>query len=933
MADTTENVLVRVEIDTADAIKKQAQLTIELERTKKETRDLAKALDAATKEFGANSKQANDAAAALKESQRTASNLAGEIRRLDKAIQTNSGSLNAAKQRLAALTKEFDGLDRGAEGSAQRVKELQKEINTLNTAISKQEQATGRFQRNVGNYADGVTKAFGGMFGQFGSMAATGGPVGVAVAGTVALGAALKKTADDAAELQKQMSILAGNAGVSKTSKEFAALEKQALSLGATTSFTAVQVAEAQNELAKAGLTTSQILAATSDTLNLATAGQIELAQAATITADSLTQFALPADNAGRVADALAFTANKSTTSVELMAESLKYLAPISRALGISLEETSTVIGVLANNGFKGENATAALRTSLTRLTHPTKKMAEVMQETGITFFDTQGKFVGFADAIARVTEGTKGMTDEARLNVIATLFGAEATGQWNALLQTGADKFVQLNKEIDAATDGNGKFAESLAKANLDNYAGAVEEFDGAINTLSINIGKHLLPVLTEAAKWLTSLVSALSGEKSFKTMVADFAASIVKRTLGVPNEVADAIYNWGHAEEFAAKKTAQATKELAVQTQKQKEAQGVNLDATKTNQELQAAILAQKEEARKEAEEQRANAVRLAKEQKAQAEARARQLEEEQYQMDQLVAALDEYAALQEQLAAQQQLSSAVNAAANAGPGVATPDLMPTGAGVPPSVGQEISNARIAIAETEAETLARIQQEQWQADTEMWSERLANVSKYAGEVANIANGLSNIWSQNEQRQLAEAEGNEEKQLEIKRKFAKRQAIISSLNAVISGFEGAQKTLATLGLPIAIPFLAAQAGITAANVIAINKNAGQFYTGGYTGDGGKYEPKGVVHGGEFVFNKEATRRIGVANLAAMHDAAKGYATGGPVGMALPARTYTGDPLANSITSALKGLNLYVNTWDIKTSLNNINTRVNETRI
>nr|WP_255309184.1 phage tail tape measure protein [Leminorella grimontii] len=59
-----------------------------------------------------------------------------------------------------------------------------------------------------------------------------------------------------------------------------------------------------------------------------------------------------------------------------------------------------------------------------------------------------------------------------------------------------------------------------------------------------------------------------------------------------------------------------------------------------------------------------------------------------------------------------------------------------------------------------------------------------------------------------------------------------------------------------------------------------------QKWSGGYTGDGGKYEPKGVVHGGEFVFTKEATQAIGVGNLYAMMRGAQGYADGGFVGKA-----------------------------------------------
>ncbi|WP_239508548.1 hypothetical protein, partial [Serratia marcescens] len=53
------------------------------------------------------------------------------------------------------------------------------------------------------------------------------------------------------------------------------------------------------------------------------------------------------------------------------------------------------------------------------------------------------------------------------------------------------------------------------------------------------------------------------------------------------------------------------------------------------------------------------------------------------------------------------------------------------------------------------------------------------------------------------------------------------------------------------------------------------------YDVGGYTGDGGKYEPAGLVHRGEFVFNKESTSRLGVSNLYRLM---RGYATGGLVG-------------------------------------------------
>ncbi|EPK6501901.1 phage tail tape measure protein [Klebsiella aerogenes] len=78
-----------------------------------------------------------------------------------------------------------------------------------------------------------------------------------------------------------------------------------------------------------------------------------------------------------------------------------------------------------------------------------------------------------------------------------------------------------------------------------------------------------------------------------------------------------------------------------------------------------------------------------------------------------------------------------------------------------------------------------------------------------------------------------------------------------------------------------------------------------QFDSGGYTGDGGKHDPKGVVHGGEFVFTKEATSALGVDNLYALMNSAQGYANGGYVGRA---------PMAGMNGGGAAGSGIAVNT-------------------
>lgn len=85
--------------------------------------------------------------------------------------------------------------------------------------------------------------------------------------------------------------------------------------------------------------------------------------------------------------------------------------------------------------------------------------------------------------------------------------------------------------------------------------------------------------------------------------------------------------------------------------------------------------------------------------------------------------------------------------------------------------------------------------------------------------------------------------------------------------------------------------------GVTGAGNLTIPWNA-SFATGGYTGTGGKYEPAGVVHRGEYVFSAAATRALGAMNLDRLHRRGKGYAEGGGVGFSIPANSNS-RPAAN----------------------------------
>lgn len=118
------------------------------------------------------------------------------------------------------------------------------------------------------------------------------------------------------------------------TGPELSLLTQTARSLGEQTKFTATQSAEAMSYLGMAGWKTNEIVAGMPGLLNLAAAGNTDLARTADIVSDNLTAFGLSADKAQHMADVYAVTITSTNTNVEMLGETMKYAAPVAHAFG-----------------------------------------------------------------------------------------------------------------------------------------------------------------------------------------------------------------------------------------------------------------------------------------------------------------------------------------------------------------------------------------------------------------------------------------------------------------------------------------------------------------------------------------------------------------------------------------------------------------------
>ena len=380
--------------------------------------------------------------------------------------------------------------------SPENYRNLQREIiNTENKLKQLQTQASkwtqaGKSLEEFGNKVSNISSKIDNM----GNTLTTSLTLPVLAIGTAAV--------TSGNNFEAQMSRVQAIAGATK--EELEQLTNQAIDLGASTSFSASEVAEGMENLASAGFTTKEIMEAMPGLLDLAASSGADLATSSEIAASAIRGFGLEASESGHVADVFAKAAAKTNAQVEDMGNAMKYIAPVANTMGLKIEEVAAAIGIMSDAGIKGEQAGTTLRGALTRLTKPTDKMTKVMEQLGISFYDNEGKMKSLTEMISMLQNATKDLTDEQEQNALTTLFGTESLSGMVALINRGSDELTDMTKSFESA-DGA---AKDMADTMLDNTKGSIEELKGSLESAGIAIQKALSPYIKDLAEYIKDLV-----------------------------------------------------------------------------------------------------------------------------------------------------------------------------------------------------------------------------------------------------------------------------------------------------------------------------------------------------------------------------------------------------------------------------------------
>lgn len=281
------------------------------------------------------------------------------------------------------------------------------------------------------------------------------------------------------AEFEKTLSGVEAVTGSSR--EEMERLTASARELGKTTVFSASQAAQGMEALGLAGFKTQEILDAIPGTLALAAAGSLDLESASRITANTLRAFNMEASEAGRVADVLAVGATNANQTVQDLGDGMKFVAPVFKQLGFSVEQAAASLSILANSGLAGGESGTTLRMVMRSMLKVAPEAERVLDKYGLTVQEINPAVVGLSESLERLAEVQISATDA------ASIFQARAMAG-GAIMTTQIDDLKEMLKLTNDAAGA----AERMAKVKLDNLAGDWRLLVSAAQELTLALGDN---------------------------------------------------------------------------------------------------------------------------------------------------------------------------------------------------------------------------------------------------------------------------------------------------------------------------------------------------------------------------------------------------------------------------------------------------------
>lgn len=344
-----------------------------------------------------------------------------------------------------------------------------------------------------------------------------------AVAGTTELagsmGAVVGKSVEIGQSFESSMSQVMATMGKTKDSiasvngqnvNIYDMLSNKAKELGASTQFSASEVADAFNYMALAGWDVEKQLSSIDGILDLSAASGLELGTTCDIVTDYLLAFGMSAEQSGQMADMMAYAQSNANLSVSNLAESWKNCAANMNANGQSIETTTALLSKMADQGEKGSTAGTKLTAIMRDLKNSAEDEAIAIGDTSVAVYDSQSQMRDLGEIMVDIQKATNGMTNEQRDLALGSSFTADSIVGVNLVLNASADNVVDFSNQLK----GCGGTAEEVAKTMNDNLNGDITSMQSALEALQIalseSLNNDLRTIIQNATKYLSELRKA---------------------------------------------------------------------------------------------------------------------------------------------------------------------------------------------------------------------------------------------------------------------------------------------------------------------------------------------------------------------------------------------------------------------------------------
>lgn len=523
--DLLRSAVQRADNQVSDSNKKLEQARAAYDKAGRDVVILKDKLEFAKKLWGENSAEVKKYADRLKEGEQRQKEAAKAVTAAEKEVDKAKKAYHSMAQQLAETSTQVHKTEDRVYELEHAEEQSEEEATRFTKAVEGLEKALDAFGKAL-QALPGILSAVGGAIVTLAtapvkaleaSFHAVTTELELGVKGLEAYGRAVVDAGKKVGEFSanKGMSFEASMSRVAAYSnasaEDLQRLSDAAKEMGATTSKTASEAADALGYLALNGYDTEQMLATLKPIVKASEAGGMDLATAANLTANALTAYGKNAEDAEEFLNILTAAQNNSATSLEQLLTAYVDLAGTFNTLHVGFEESATLMGQMANAGIKGSEAGTALNSVMLRLLETNKNSADEFAKLGISAY-SEGKFKGLTNILGELNEKMAEMTEEDRIMSLKNIFGVRMFQQGLKFLQSVADSegYSSLYDTLASAYENN--YLYKTAETMMNNLQGRITILKSAAEALGIAMFSTFSDKVMRNVERMTEWVNVLT-------------------------------------------------------------------------------------------------------------------------------------------------------------------------------------------------------------------------------------------------------------------------------------------------------------------------------------------------------------------------------------------------------------------------------------